>query len=636
MKLNRYFLFLCALAALSGCGGGGRDAAPFTTSTPKHEGVAPMLSAKETAQAQNEGGLVDAASARDGRKGSSPDTPAAVFRFYNTARGVHFYTISVVERDRVKALPQFRYEGVAFYAMPAGNTTHLAVHRFLNRTNGTHFYTSSETEKISVEANLRHIYQYEGVAWRARSQPADGWVPMRRFYVAGSGVHFYTANEGEYLALVRRNVFTYEGIAYYVRASATGVGLDFTFGTDGRVVSSLQGLQYGTAGSARLSDGRLLVGGLCRTGDVHDFCVARYHSDGRLDTSFGTGGWAKQTVSTFRASASAMAVLPDGRIVVGGSCINLYELGNYFCMARFSADGESDSGFGTNGVSQFHVSALPYGGVGDELTDIAVADSGSLFVTGDCSSRFCAAKVQEDGTLDLSFGTQGVATVQGTGDIAPSRVVRLDSFGRLVIAGSCRSGSEAEAFCLRRLNADGTLDTAFGSGGLTRTVVTGSSSSNITALHHLPSGGWLATGSCLMGTVSSYDFCAVRYSEDGLQDESYGSSGAVVQAMQDGVRGEYSTASLLDTQGRLLMVGTCYVGNYSRSQFCAGRWLSDGGLDRTFGVDGRLLVDMPGYGDVPSAVLQDADGRSVLSGTCLSSETSDISPPDFCLVRLVP
>lgn len=593
-----------------------------------------MPSAEEAAQEQDEGGPAEAIRANEVRKASSLDSPAAVFRFYNTVRGVHFYTISVAERDRVQTLSQFRYEGAAFYAMPAGNTSYLAVHRFLNRTNGTHFYTSSETEKISVEANLGHIYQYEGVAWRARSQPADGWVPMRRFYVARFGVHFYTASEDEYQSLLGRNVFSYEGIAYYVRPSAAGTGLDFTFGTEGRVVSSVQGFQYGSGGSARLSDGRLLVGGLCRTGDVHDFCVARYHSDGRLDTSFGTDGWARQTVSMFRASAAAMALLPDGRIVVGGSCNNLYELGNYFCMARFSANGETDGSFGTGGVSRFHVSALPDGGVGDELTDIAVADSGALFVTGGCSSRFCAAKVQEDGTLDLSFGAQGVATVQGGGDIAHSRVVRLDSLGRLVIAGSCRSGSEADAFCLRRLNADGTLDTGFGSAGLTRTVVTGSSASNITDLHHLPGGGWLATGSCLMGAVSGYDFCAVRYSEDGLQDEAFGSSGAVVQPMQDGVLADYSTASQLDTQGRLLMVGTCYTGSFSRSQFCAGRWLSDGELDPTFGVNGRLLVDMPGYADVASAVLQDADGRSVLSGTCLSSETSDLSPPDFCLVRL--
>lgn len=638
MKTRFQHWMFCVVVLLSGCGGA--DGPSTVGASARSSLVATERAAPHVGQ--DVLAMESVAAAAKGPQGTfqkalSQDVPAAVFRFFNPWLGTHFYTISVTERDRVQAeSTQFQYEGPAFYAMPAGNGAFLAIHRFLNRATGTHFYTSSEAERISVETNLGHVYQYEGVAWRARTDAAEGWVPMRRFYVARTGVHFYTASDQEYTSLLRRRDFAYEGVAYYVRPAAIGAGLDITFGNGGQVASAVTGLEYGSGGSARLADGRLLVGGLCRTGDVHDFCVARYLQDGTLDTTFGAGGWARRTVSTYRATAAAMAVLPDGRIVVGGGCLDLYDVGNRFCMARFSPEGATDAGFGSGGVSRFYVSLLPYGGVGDQLTDIAVAGTDVLYVTGECASRFCVAKVQDDGTLDLSFGNQGVSTLAVPADASEARVVRLDSLGRIVLAGGCRSGADAIAFCMRRLNADGTPDTSFGTDGLTRTVVGGSLSSNITDLHHLQGGGWLATGYCLMGAVSGVDFCAVRYSEDGLQDGSYGTSGSVVQAMQAGALGESSTASLLDTHGRLVMVGTCVAGNYSRSQFCAGRWLADGSIDASFGIDGKLLVDMPGYADIPFAVLQDAAGRLVLSGTCLSSETSDLSPPDFCLARLLP
>lgn len=629
---------LGVLFTLAGCGGGHPQSAVSLDSKTSGTSDAGQAFVPDGAPAMaEEGSLRQSVSAATlTRKATTSDVPVAVYRFYNPSRAVHFYTGSETERDLVQSQSTvFQYEGPAFLAMPAGNTAYLAVHRFLNRLTGTHFYTSSETERASVVANLGHVYQYEGVAWRARAQSGEGWVPMRRFYVASTGVHFYTASETEYASLLSRTEFKYEGIAYYVRPWVIGGALDSTFGSGGRVIASLPSRDIGAAGSARLADGRLLVGGLCRTGDNHDYCVARYLENGSLDPSFGSGGWATKRVSAFRADVAAMLVLADGRILVGGSCADRLDVGNYFCLTRFAADGTPDTSFGSEGLSRFHASALPYGGAGDILTDIVETGSAALLVTGDCSSRFCVAKVLENGALDATYGAQGFSTVTGTESVEVSLVLRQDIQGRTVLAGSCRTVAELDAFCLRRLNADGTLDTSFGTNGKVRTVVGASQGSSISDLHHLPGGGWLATGTCQMGAASANDFCAVRYSEDGVQDATFGSAGSAIFPVLAGLAGDYANASVVDADGKLIIAGDCGAST-SSVQFCAIRIYPNGALDVTFGNNGRVIVNMPGYREVASAVLVDTAGRMVLSGTCSSSSFDDNAQTEFCLARLLP
>lgn len=631
MKKRLVGWVLGVLFTVAGCGGGQPQSAVSLESKISGTSDAGQALVPDGSPAMaEEGSLRQSVSAATlTRKATTSDVPVAVYRFYNPSRAVHFYTGSETERDQVQSQSTvFQYEGPAFLAMPAGNTAYLAVHRFLNRLTGTHFYTSSETERASVVANLGHVYQYEGVAWRAKTQPAAGWVPMRRFYVAGTGVHFYTASEAEYSSLLSRAGFQYEGIAYYVRPWVVGGALDYSFGSGGKVITSLPSMDMGTGGSARLSDGRLLVAGLCRTGDNLDLCAARYMENGTLDTTFGSGGWARKRVSTFRADAAAMTVLADGRILVGGSCAELLDVGNYFCLTRFAADGTPDTSFGSEGLSRFHASALPYGGAGDILTDIVETGSAALLVTGDCSGRFCVAKVKENGALDATYGTQGISTVTSNGMIVElSHVLRQDSQGRTVLAGSCRTVPELDAFCLRRMNADGTLDTSFGTNGKVRTVVGASQGSSISDLHHLPDGGWLATGTCQMGAATGNDFCAMRYSEDGVQDATYGSAGSVIFPVASGLAGDYVNASVVDADGMLVMVGGCSAG-YPGSQFCAIRLYPNGALDVTFGLYGRLILGVQGA-SVANAVLVDPAGRLVLTGSC-SSLT------DFCLARLLP
>jgi uncharacterized protein (DUF1800 family) len=89
-----------------------------------------------------------------------------VYRFYNTNTGTHFYTISAAERDHVvAAYPQFTLEGAAYYAMPApGTDGRVELFRFYNTVTGAHFYTTSAAERDQVRATLPQ-FVFEGVAY---------------------------------------------------------------------------------------------------------------------------------------------------------------------------------------------------------------------------------------------------------------------------------------------------------------------------------------------------------------------------------------------------------------------------------------------------------------------------------------
>ena len=155
--------------------------------------------------------------------------PQPVYRFFNTRTGVHFYTISLAERNQVLInFPWFNLEGPGFYAQPSPVAGLSPIYRFYNRITGTHFYTINEVEKNTVIANFSDTYQLDGPAMWASTGAASGWVPMHRFYNGNTGTHFYTANESE-----RQNVVAtmpgmhYDGIGYYVQQSSDEpVGID--------------------------------------------------------------------------------------------------------------------------------------------------------------------------------------------------------------------------------------------------------------------------------------------------------------------------------------------------------------------------------------------------------------------------
>lgn len=179
---------------------------------------------RNTAELQN--ALADAAGRSPKAAGLSPKAAGLLYvhRFFNTETQAHFYTGSEAERGRVLAnLPQFRYEGIAFEAMPTPAGGMSPVYRFYNLQTGVHFYTISDEERDFVETNLSSLLRYEGVAYYASKTAGAGLWPLYRFYLSDKGHHFYTASGSE-AAHVRATLSQYrdEGVSYYLPSASVG------------------------------------------------------------------------------------------------------------------------------------------------------------------------------------------------------------------------------------------------------------------------------------------------------------------------------------------------------------------------------------------------------------------------------
>lgn len=147
-----------------------------------------------------------------------------VYRFYNTGNGSHFYSVSLTEKNYVKAsIAQYLYEGPSFQADTVKTASTSPVYRFYNATTRAHFYTISESEKADVIAKLPQ-FAYEGISWYAKTPaqilatPDATTVPLFRFYNLSNGTHFYTNSESEKANVIATlsKTYQYEGPAYYV------------------------------------------------------------------------------------------------------------------------------------------------------------------------------------------------------------------------------------------------------------------------------------------------------------------------------------------------------------------------------------------------------------------------------------
>src|SRR4029453_12035837 len=218
--------------------------------------------------------------------------------------------------------------------------------------------------------------------------------------------------------------------------SAAGGALDPTFGTGGKVVTDLGPSDWVEA-LALQRDGKLVVAGVVQ--EIAAFeshvALARYDSGGRLDATFDGDGKVVSNFGSTSESAQAVAIQPDGRIVVAGTSSSR-ERASDFLVARYNADGALDTSFGTGGKT-----LLDFSTPIDVALAVALQSDGKIVVVGgtrQLGSRttspydLALARFNPDGSVDTTFGTGGrvVDVVAGTDDLAYG--VALQSDGKIV------------------------------------------------------------------------------------------------------------------------------------------------------------------------------------------------------------
>lgn len=145
---------------------------------------------------------------------------SSVYRFYNKSNGSHFYTASSDEANRVIGSygSTFSYEGVAYTLNTSSSANKSALYRFYNTRTGSHFYTASAAERDRVISAYAGIYSYEGVAYNVSPTSVSGTTPVYRFYNVVNGTHFYTASleEANRTIASYSNIYSFEGPAFYI------------------------------------------------------------------------------------------------------------------------------------------------------------------------------------------------------------------------------------------------------------------------------------------------------------------------------------------------------------------------------------------------------------------------------------
>ncbi|HJY30745.1 MAG TPA: hypothetical protein VJ306_22115, partial [Pyrinomonadaceae bacterium] len=413
-------------------------------------------------------------------------------------------------------------------------------------------------------------------------------------------------------------------IAVVSQAQTTAGNLDPTFGTGGIVRTDFAGNIDQANAVAVQPNGQIVAAGssFSNSKTVEDFIVARYNANGSLDKRFGKNG--KITTDFFRNvdSISAIAIQPDGRIVVAGFAQLPGDGGNprVFALARYRSDGSPDPGFGNGGAL-----TTSFGGNFAAASAVMLQPDGKIVVAGTVDFNpdvpgsgldFALARYNASGTLDASFGKGGKVVFDFFGSFDQANAAVLQPDGKIIVVGSASYDSLNQdiGFALARFNTDGSTDFGFGAGGKQITDFFGAGAqANGVVLQ--PDGKFVVAGTASDSATRpvASDIALARYNSDGTLDAGFGIAGETAIPFPDSAT-EQGHALALSPDGKIIVVGAAFKTFATPPDFAIVRYNSDGTLDTGFGSGGRITTDIAGGTDVAQAVAIQSDGKIVAAG----------------------
>jgi uncharacterized delta-60 repeat protein len=322
------------------------------------------------------------------------------------------------------------------------------------------------------------------------------------------------------------------GEAVVYRLNRDG-SLDRTFNGNGRLGIAGGGGDSATAVAVQ-HDGKILVAGYTVAGMNNNAIVYRLNPDGSFDASFGQNG-TRQIVSSTGEGARALALQPDGKIIVAGSG------GDDAVVYRLNSDGSNDHTF--NGTGRLGIANS------DFANAVALQPDGRIVLAGrmpDAGGKSDAAiyRLNPDGSFDPTFNGNGRLGIDA-GGFDEADAVALQPDGRLVAAGST---SVTAAAAVWRIAPNGSLDTSFDGDGTLR--LDEGADAFFLGLALQPDGKIVLTGSTTVN--DNGDAVVHRLNPDGSVDAGFGRTGKV--GIDEGAN-EYAYAMALQTDGKVIAAG---------------------------------------------------------------------------------
>ncbi len=325
---------------------------------------------------------------------------------------------------------------------------------------------------------------------------------------------------------------------------------DCTFGNNGTVVANPfdPNRELLALAAALQPDGKVVVAGtIVNEHGFDDFALVRFNQDGSLDRSFGNSGKVSTDIDNGNDWIQAIAIQPDGNIVVAGKTMDKERTTSVLALARYRNDGSLDYSFGQGG--QVTVDLNQHG----EAHAIVIQSDGKIVVTGTGYSvtrmfNFALLRFNPEGTLDDTFGKGGIVLTALGDSSAGANALTIQPDGKLVAAGQLMVFGRA-VLAVRRYNSDGSLDPGFMNAerGLNLDYASAATSAAIQR------DGKIVVTANTFPPDANIRSMVVRYNSDGSLDSSFGSGGLVMTRTG---KGDNLRAVAIQVDGKILAAGT--------------------------------------------------------------------------------
>ena len=347
------------------------------------------------------------------------------------------------------------------------------------------------------------------------------------------------------------------------------------------------------------SDGKIIVAG---TSD-QKYALIRYNTNGSLDATFGIGGIVATEIWY---SINSIAIQSDGKILAAGQGSQ--------GLIRFNSNGSLDATFGNGGTAIIS---------GDAVANaVTIQNDGKIIVA--CESQggtyISLLRFTANGTLDSSFGFNGIATKSGLG----GRALAIQSDGKIAVAGFTKNSSPyGYDFALVRYNTNGSLDSTFGTGGIVSTAIGDFAIAEAIAIQ--------SDGKILLAgwTIADGGFVLARYNTNGSLDNTFGNNGIVNTNISDV---EKVNSLVIQSDGKIIAGGYSISGSDFALNLSVVRYKTNGSLDSTFGNAGIVATPVGNHNTdlyyIKCALALQSDGKIIAAGVSAFNNNYD-----FALVR---
>lgn len=335
----------------------------------------------------------------------------------------------------------------------------------------------------------------------------------------------------------------------------TDGSLDTTFSGDGLLTLDVVGGRHDDVYDVAIQpDGKIVASGCVEYGpsDGTLFATVRLNQDGSYDNTFDSDGRVFTNfgvASDDHQAIKAIAIQTDGKIVVGG---HTDVSGNKdFALARYNTNGSLDTTFSGDGKLTHWIGAQE-----DLIEDLAIQPDGKIVAAGSSAGiftdfDFVVARYNSNGVLDPTFNDTGVRVTPSMSDADYGKGVAIQSDGRIVLAGYSRNGSDGSATVLR-YTADGQKDSAFGTAGMaTAPLPPAATSAEEVALQN--NDKIVIAGQYYTNSPAVQDFFVAQFDWSGKLDSTFDGDGMLTKAVSPNA--DLAQAVAVQPDGKIVAAG---------------------------------------------------------------------------------